>query len=59
MNSERPRWPFDRSASVRASSMSTSARAPNVHQVFTPVMSQPEPSWVRVALTFTPATSEP
>ena len=36
-----------RSGSVRARSMSTSARAPNVHQVFTPLISQP-PS-VRVA----------
>ena len=42
---------------MRASSISTLARAPNVHQVFTPLMSQP-PS-VGVAVTLTPATSEP
>ena len=37
--------------------MSTSARAPNVHHVFTPLISQP-PS-VGVAVTLMPATSEP
>ena len=46
-----------RSGSVRASSMSTSARAPKVHHVFTPLISQP-PS-VLVAVTLMPATSEP
>ena len=56
-NMDRPRWIFDRSGSVRASSMSTVARAPNVHQVLTPLTSQP-PS-VRVAVTLMPATSEP
>ena len=42
--------------------MSTSARAANVHQVFTPVMTQPlappGPA-ARVAVTFRPATSDP
>jgi hypothetical protein len=38
MNSDSPRWVFDRSGSVRARSISTSARAPNVHHVFTPLM---------------------
>ena len=56
-NIDRPRWAFGRSGSVRASSMSTSARAPNVHHVFTPLISQP-PS-VGVAVTLMPATSEP
>ncbi len=37
--------------------MSTVARAPNVHHVFTPLISQP-PS-VFVAVTLMPATSEP
>ena len=46
-----------RSGSVRARSRSTSARAPKVHQVFTPLMSQP-PS-VRVALVVTVAESLP
>ena len=41
MNSDRPRWVLDRSGSVRASSMSTSARAANVHQVLTPLMPSP------------------
>ena len=36
-----PRWALVRSGSVRASSMSTSARAAKVHQVFTPLISQP------------------
>ena len=56
-NIDRPRWVLDRSGSVRASSMRTSARAPNVHQVLTPLMSHP-PS-VFVAVTLMPATSEP
>ena len=46
-----------RSGSVRASSMSTSARAAKVHQVFTPLTSQP-PS-VGVAAVTMLATSEP
>ncbi len=40
-NRDRPRCALDRSGSVRASSISTSARAPNVHQVFTPLIFQP------------------
>jgi hypothetical protein len=59
MNSDTPRCVFDLSGSVRASSMRTSARAANVHHVFTPLMAQPEPSDVGVAVTFTPPTSEP
>ena len=39
--------------------MSTSARAPNVHHVFTPLISQPSPSVAGVAVTLMPATSEP
>ena len=54
---ERPRWASERSGSVRASSISTSARAAKVHQVLTPLMSQP-PS-VGVAEVTMPATSEP
>ena len=46
-----------RSGSVRARSISTSARAPNVHHVFTPLMSHPPSAFV--AVTFMPATSEP
>ena len=38
---ERPRWASDRSGSVRASSISTSARAAKVHHVLTPLISQP------------------
>ncbi len=57
MNIDRPRWVLLRSGSVRARSISTSARAPNVHQVFTPLISQP-PSAL-VAVTLMPATSEP
>jgi hypothetical protein len=56
-NSDSPRWTLVRSGSVRASSMRTSARAPNVHQVFTPLTSQP-PS-VFVAVTLIRATSDP
>ena len=41
MRIDRPRWPADRSGSVRASSMSTSARPANVAHVFTPLTSQP------------------
>ena len=41
MNMESPRWASERSGSVRASSRSTSARAAKVHQVFTPLTSQP------------------
>ena len=36
-----PRWPRARSGSVRASSISTSARAAKVHQVLAPLISQP------------------
>ncbi len=54
-----PRWPFERSGSVLAISIRMSALAANVHQVLTPLMSQPLPSGVAVAVTFTPATSEP
>ena len=36
-NSDRPRWPGERSGSVRASSMSMSARPANVAHVFTPL----------------------
>ena len=42
---------------MRANSKSTSARPAKVHQVLTPLISQP-PS-VRVAEVITPATSEP
>ena len=35
---DRPRWACERSGSVRASSMSTSARAANVHHVLTPLI---------------------
>jgi hypothetical protein len=62
MNRLSPRWVFERSGSVRASSMSTSARAPNVHHVFTPLItSQSSPSGpvAGVAVTLMPATSEP
>ena len=60
MNSETPRCVFDRSGSVRARSIRTSARPANVHHVFTPLM--PIAAVVRVRrrrFTFTPATSEP
>jgi len=57
MNIEMPRWAFARSGSVRASSISTSARAAKVHQVFTPLMSHPP--LVRVAVVVMPATSDP
>ncbi len=57
MKRDSPRWAFDRSGSVRASSMITSARAANVHHVFVPFTSQP-PS-VGVADVTTLATSEP
>ena len=46
-----------RSGSVRASSISTSARAAKVHHVLTPLISHP-PSVGTAAVT-TPATSEP
>ena len=62
MNKLRPLWPRLRSVLVRASNMSTSARAPKVHQVFTPLMRQPlRPSGASpgVAVVFTPATSLP
>ena len=52
-----PRWALDLSGSVRTRSISTSARAPKVHQVLTPLTSQP-PS-VGVAVAVMPATSEP
>ena len=57
MKSESPLWPFERSGSVRASSMNTSALAPKVHQVLTPLIRQPSPSGVAVVLT--DATSDP
>ena len=56
-NIERPRWASERSGSVRASSISTSARAAKVHQVLTPLISHP-PSTGVAAVTM-PATSEP
>ena len=54
---EMPRWASERSGSVRASSMSTSARAAKVHQVLTPLTTQP-PS-TGVAEVTMPATSDP
>ena len=56
-NKDRPRCAAPRSASVRASSIKTSARAANVHHVLVPLMSQPP--GVFVALVVTPATSLP
>ena len=54
---EMPRWASERSGSVRASSMRTSARAAKVHHVLTPLMTHP-PSTGVAAVTM-PATSEP
>ena len=54
---DRPRWALERSGSVRAKSMSTSARAANVHHVLTPLMAQPPGAGL--ADTLMPATSEP
>jgi len=56
-NIEMPRCAFERSGSVRASSISTSARAAKVHQVLTPLTTQP-PSTGDADVTM-PATSEP
>ena len=58
MNRLRPRWRLAASGSLRASSMSTSARAPNVHHVLTPLITKPgSPSGpaASVAVTLTPA----
>ncbi len=57
MNNDRPRWALERSGSVRANSMSTSARAAKVHHVFTPLTNHPPE--VRVAAVTMAATSEP
>ena len=62
MNRLRPRWASDLSGSVRASSISTLARAPNVHHVLTPLITYPSaPSGpaAGVAVTLSPATSLP
>ena len=62
MNRLRPRCVRVRSGSVRASSISTSARPANVHQVLTPLITQPaSPSGpvAGVAITLMLATSEP
>ena len=57
MNMEMPRWARERSGSVRASSISTSARAAKVHHVFTPLITHP-PSTGVAAVTML-ATSDP
>ena len=61
MNSERPRFPFAVSGSVRASSASTLARPEKVLHAFAPLMRQPRrPSCsAGVARVWSEATSEP
>ena len=62
MNRDNPRCVFERSGSVRARSISTFARAPNVHHVFTPLMIHPASPFgpvPRTAVVFKLATSDP
>ncbi len=61
MNKLSPRCDLERSGSVRANNINTLARAANVHQVFTPLMTYPStPSrFAAVAVVFNDATSLP
>ena len=53
----RPRWPGDRSGSVRVTTISTPALPAKVHQVLAPLSCQPPGT--RVPLSARLATSEP